>query len=435
MALPLRQLTTVAAVFLVALGVLSVVNRPEAPPLPSLAGPAGPGAAGGASTSARIAALERAVRSEPGNARPYALLGDAYLQRARETGAPDYYPRAERAFAEALERDPRDVGAVTGQGALALARHDFRAALRHGLRARRLAPDLVGPYAVVVDAQLELGRYQEATRTLQRMVDLKPGLPSYARVSYVRELRGDLPGAVEAMRLAVSAGAGAPENVAYVQTLLGNLELERGRLGEAERAYRGALARFPDHVPAAAGLARLTAVRGNLPAAIRRYREVVARLPLPEYVIALGEAELAGGRRAAARRDLELVPAQQRLLATSGVSTDVDMALFEADHGSPRRAVAMARRAWSAAPSVRSAHALGWALTRAGRPREAMPWIERSLALGTRDPLFLYHAGIGARDAGRRSLARTYLRRALRVNPLFSPLHGPRAKRALEALA
>ena len=79
-------------------------------------------------------------------------------------------------------------------GSLANARHDFRAGLRYGERARAAAPGVVKPYGVIVDAQVELGRYDAAERTLQRMVDLKPNLSSYARVSYFRELHGDLRG-------------------------------------------------------------------------------------------------------------------------------------------------------------------------------------------------------------------------------------------------
>src|SRR4029453_17205443 len=99
--------------------------------------------------------------------------------------------------------------------------HDFRGALRYGRQALAIAPGVSRIYGVIVDALVELGRYDEAERTLQHMVDLKPNLSSYARVSYFRELNGDLTGAVQAMRLAVSAGGDAPENVSYVQTLLG----------------------------------------------------------------------------------------------------------------------------------------------------------------------------------------------------------------------
>src|SRR5262249_29524898 len=200
------------------------------------------------------------------------------------------------------------------------------------------------------------------------------------------------------------------------------------------RAYREALARFHGFVPARVGLAKVDAAQGDLNGAIDRLRAAVSVLPLPEYVIALGDAELAAGRSREARRDYALVRVQQRLLAAGGVNTDVDVALFEADHGSPARALTLARRARHTAPSVRSADALGWALTRAGRPAQGPAWARRALTLGSRDALFLYHAGMTARAAGRVDLARRWLTAALSRNARFSPLYGPRAERALVAL-
>ena len=321
-----------------------------------------------------------------------AARGEELLQKVRETGDPRYYVSAQIAFERALDSEPRNAAALAGLGSLALGRHDFREGLEYARRARAAAPGIVRFYGVEVDSLVELGRYEEAERLLQRMVDLKPNLASYARVSYMRELHGDLDGAVEAMRLAVSAGGASPENVAYVQTLLGNLELQRRRTASAERSYRLALARFPSYAPARAGLARVASARGDLGLAIRRYSALVAVLPLPEYVIALGEAELATGRRAAAERDFELVRIERRLFERSGVNLDLELALFEADHGSPRRALELARRAWESAPSVRSADALGWALTRSGRPEAGLAYARKALRLGSKDPLFLRHA-------------------------------------------
>jgi tetratricopeptide (TPR) repeat protein len=381
-----------------------------------------------------IASLQVAARNHPRDAGQLALLADAYLQKVRETGDAGFYSRAAGVLERARRIDPRDSSVYTGLGTLALARHDFRAALRHGRRAHALAPAVVKPLGVLVDAQVELGRYDDAARTLQRMLDEKPSLSSYARVSYFRELHGDLRGAVSAMRLAVSAGGAAPENLAYVQSLLGGLELQRGRLGAARDAYRLALNRFPGYAPAEVGLARVDAAGGRLAPAINRLRGVVNRLPLPEYVIALGETELAAGRTAQARRDLGLVRAEQRLLAANRVNTDAELAVFEADHGSPVRGAVLGRRAWRGAPSVRSADALGWALTAAGSPRAGFAWARRALRLGSRDPLFLFHAGMSARAAGARAEARRYLSRAVSLNRHFSPLHGPQAQRALRGL-
>ena len=388
----------------------------------------------GASTDQRIAVLQATVRAQPTRADGYTLLAAAYRQKVRETGDATFYAKADGLIGRALRLAPGDPAALTERAALEASRHDFRGALRDALAARRAAPAVDKPFGVLVDALVELGRYRAAGAALQEMVDRRPDLAAYARVSYFRELHGDLRGAAAAMRLAVSAGSGTAENTASVQALLGDLELARGRVGAAALAYRQALALVPGYAAADAGLARVQAARGDLPAAIRRLSGVVARLPLPQYVVALGETELAAGRRAAARRDLALVRAEQRLLATNGVNTDVDLALFEADHGSPAHAVTLARRAWAQAPSVRSADALGWALTRAGHPRDGLRWARRALRLHSRDAMFLYRAGMTARAAGNRDAARTWLQRSLATNPRFSPLYAPRAVRAMREL-
>jgi tetratricopeptide (TPR) repeat protein len=387
-----------------------------------------------ASTDRRIAILQGAVRDGVGGAEGYAALGDAYLQQARENGDPSFYSRAERSFDAALRRDARNFDAVLGAGTLAGLRHDFREQLRLGLEAQRLMPELVASYPVIADAQIELGRYGAAERTLQRFLDLKPNLASYSRVSYYRELHGDLDGAVEAMRLAVSAGAGAPENVAYVQTLLGDLELQCGRPAAARAAYRGALARLPRYAPAEAGLARVELAAGDLDAAASRLRSVAQRLPLTSNLILLAETDRARGDERAAEVDLEVVRTQQRLLRAAGARPDAELVLFEASHGDPQAAVQLGRRLWAEAPGVRSADALGWALTRAGRPDEGLMWARRALRLGSRDALFHLHAGLAAKAAGRAALAARSLPTALAARGVLSPLQVRNARAALKAV-
>jgi cytochrome c-type biogenesis protein CcmH/NrfG len=386
----------------------------------------------GATATQQAAALRVAAQARPHDPRVFAALGSAELQLARETADPAHYARAGNALRRALTIDPRQPDALTGMGTLSLARHDFSGGLRFARAARRANPDSLAPYPVQVDALVELGRYGQAVSALQALIDAKPTLASYARVSYLRELNGDLAGAVAAMRLAISAGGDAPENVAYVQTLLGDLELQRGRVASAERAYRTALARRPGHPGAIAGLAKVEVARGRPGRAIARLRPLVARLPLPEYALALAEDELASGRGGAGRHDLGLVAAEQRLLAAAGVNVDVESALFEADHGSPRRGVALARAAWRRAPSVRSADALGWSLTRSGHADAGARWARHALRLGSRDRLFNFHAGMTLIAAGRRREGETRLRGALaRGAAGLSPLHAATARRAL----
>jgi tetratricopeptide (TPR) repeat protein len=388
----------------------------------------------GASTDQRIATYQRAVGDGIGGAQGYALLGGAYLQKNRETGDPSYYSRAERSFDAALRRDPRNLNGVLGAGTLAGARHDFREQLRRGLEAHRLEPELAAPYTVISDGQIELGRYQAAARTIQRLVDLKPNLASYTRAAYYLELRGDLDEAVRVMRLAVSAGAEIPENLAYVQTVLGDLELQRGRPGAALAAYKDALRRLPGYGRAETGVARVENARGDLAGAARRLRGVAQRLPVTTSLILLAETDLARGDARAAEIDLDVVRTQQRLLRAAGARPDAELVLFEADHGDPQTAVRLGRRLWADAPSVRSADALGRALTRAGRPAEGLAWVRRALRIGSRDPLFHLHAGIAAKAAGQRDVAARELRTALAGRAALSPLKVREARAALEGV-
>jgi predicted Zn-dependent protease len=354
-------------------------------------------------------------------AESYTSLGYEYLQKARDGGDPGSYSRAERSFDAALRQDARDADALLGAATLAGLRHDFREQLRLGLAARRLMPGTVAASPEIADAQIELGRYGAAERTLQRMLDRKPNLTSYARVSYFRELHGDLDGAVEAMRLAVSAGAGAPENVAYVQVLLGDLELQRGRVRAARLAYISALRSLPGYPAGLVGLARADVAGGDLGRAAARLRRAAERLPLTATLVLLAEVERALGRPAAAEAALAAARAQQGLLSDGSVRPDAEAVVFAADFGSPARAVMLGRRVWRAAPSARSADALGWALTRAGRPREGFVFARRALRMGSRDPLLRLHAGIAAKEAGLAGPAARHLAIAAAGRAALSP--------------
>ena len=378
-----------------------------------------------------------AARSEPSapSAGTLVLRAEAHLRKVRETEDPVFYRPAERALAEARRLAPRDAAVALGYGSLAMSRHDFAEGLEWGLRARRLAPDTIRPLGLIADAQIELGRYADARRTLQRMVDLKPGAPSYARISYFRELRGDVAGAVDAMRLAVAASGTRPADAADVRALLGHLELANGRTADAERIFRSVLAANPAHAKALDGLADVEMAKGHPRAALARWVRLSAAVPSPHFTQDVVELSLAFGLDEQAERAIERVRLLNRRLEAAGVNVASEAAVFEADHGSPRRALALARRAYAEAPAVQRADALGWALTRNGRPGEALRYAREAMRLGTGEPMFLYHGAMAAKEAGRAALARRWFNRLRAANPGFSPLYEPRAERALLELS
>jgi tetratricopeptide (TPR) repeat protein len=381
-------------------------------------------------TAAEVAGLQAELRLHPHDPKALATLGLAYLQRVRETGDASYYPKADGVLHEALAAAPHDLVATAGLGQLALARHRFREALALGLQARSISPTTAGVYGVIGDAEVELGRYRAAFAAFDRMAALKPSVASYARVSYARELTGDVPGARRAMALAASAAVGEREAFAWTQVQLGLLDLSVGRPHAALRRMRVALTAFPGYALALDGEAQAEAALGRVRRAAALEQGAVDRVPLPQYVGFLGDLDRVLGRRAAARRRYGLIAVIERLLAANGVRNDLDIALFDADHGIDLgHAVGLARRGHAERPSIVGDDVLGWTLARAGRCAEALHWSQRSLRLGTKDATKLFHRGYVAACLGRAREARVYYRRALALNPHFSILWAPVARK------
>jgi tetratricopeptide (TPR) repeat protein len=381
-------------------------------------------------TTESVRELQDAVRARPTDAGANAALGLAYLQRARESGEPSYYGNAERVLRRAAALDPVDVAATTGLASLALVRHRFRDALALGRRARALAPHSARPYGVIGDALVELGRYDEAFAAFDAMARLKPSVASYSRVAYGRELIGRPREAIEAMRLAVEAATGQREAQAWTLVELGKLHFGLGELGQASRAYDAALQVFPGYVFALEGLARVEAARGRRERAITLARRVAEATPLPQFVATLGDLYRVSGRERLAREQYALVAAIDRLQRANGVRTDLETALFRADHGIRlSETVRLARAARRARPSIEGDAVLAWALARAGRCGEARRFSDRALRLGTRDASKFFHRGMIERCLGHRREARAWFRAALETNPHFSLLWAPVARR------
>src|SRR5438309_2443355 len=226
-----HSVTTIAAAALI--GTIVAACGPSAS---GLANPVAPhtGLAVSLKTDDVVARNQARIRQHADDWKSIDDLAAAYLQKVREVGDPSYYGKVEALLKRALAHDPGDAQASTSMGLLALARHEFVSALTWGDRAAQLDPAGARPLGIIGDAQIELGRYADAVQTFQAMVDRRPDLGSYARVSYARELFGDVDGAISAMQQAVEAGGTVPENGAYTRVLLANLYFNGGRLGGAE---------------------------------------------------------------------------------------------------------------------------------------------------------------------------------------------------------
>ena len=303
----------------------------------------------GQDLEASIAALQSTLRRVPQDHVSWANLAVAYVEQARLTGNATYYEKADDAAARSFEVEPdENFTALAAQAAISAARHDFSDALSSADEALAINPRDLGALAIRVDALNELGRYDEQLKALRVADRFQPSTAIATRYSYAYELRGDLDRAADILRRA--AANGSRNDKAYTLTLLADIQRKQGRLGAAADQLAVAQQAVPDHLPALVSSARLQVAQGDLDQAVRTWQDVVARQPLPEYVTELGELLEHLGRSDEADAQFAVVRTTIQLLDASGVRTDLETALFEADHGSPRA------RAGAGAGGVAPAH-------------------------------------------------------------------------------
>lgn len=410
-----RLITAVGAAAAVAGCVAGLLYLgPDTSRPPATAAPAGSHSAG---TSPADAARKR-TEAYPDDPAAWAGLARAEIEQARTTLDAGRLDAADRALRRSLALDTTDnYGAVTGQGLLANARHEFTKGREHGLRATRMAPDRPDGYAVLADAEIQLGNYPQARAAVQRMLDIAPATAAYSRAAYDLETNGRPEDAAIALQRAVDSAA-TPEERGFAEARLGDLAWSQGEADQAERHYRRALAAVPDHPYGRAGLARVAAARGHTGKALDLYARLVERTPLPRFLLEALELRRASGdsRHGSERAALS---AQVRMARADGGPVDPHLILYAADHGDPKVAVELARREWKHARSVIVADALGWALHRAGQNTEALAHARRAAATGWKNALFRYHRGtieqaLAMPEGPRR------LREAVSLNPHLS---------------
>jgi tetratricopeptide (TPR) repeat protein len=432
----LRLTLLVAAVLLLVVAALTATAlRVDRPPAPRDApGAANIAARRAAKLDSAINAAQQRLRRVPKDWPTWAQLGSAYVEQARITADPSFYPKAEGALQRALQLESAtNWQAMVGMGALSNARHDFLGALDWGRRAQQVNPSNGSVYGVIADALTQLGRYPQARDAVQQMLNVAPGVPSFTRASYDFEQHGQVPQARDALDRALQI-ASDPADVAFCRYYLGELAFNNGDLPEARRQYEAGLAADPSYRMPRAGLAKVDAAAGRTAKAIDEYDQIVQRLPLPQLVVEYGDLLTSAGQLDKAKRQYGLFATEQQLFNSNGVVDHLTSATFQADHGQPAQSLTSAEAEWNARRSVQAADVLAWAMHRNGRNAEALKYSRTATSLGWRNATFLYHRGTIEASLGQIQRARTDLSDALSFNPHFDILQAPVARRLLASL-
>ena len=357
-----------------------------------------------------------ALRRDPDSAEIRVRLAHALIQLGEDTGAEtETLPEARELLAEALETEPDHVYGRSVQATLLNKLHRFEDArdVSQGLIAEY--PALAHAHGTLIDALVELGEYPDAVDASDRLQRLKPGLPAYSRVSYIRELHGDTEGAIDAMRRAADAGVGGRPERAWALYQLGTLYLGDAKPDTAAFIYEGILEEVPDFVPALAGLGHVALVKGDADEAVRLLEEARSIRPMEMVDEMLVEAHTAAGNERAAEAAAQRV--HQSLLAAREMGEIVDME--EADFLLDRdedleRSLRMATEQQARRPGhLHANETLAWALHKNGRSAEGVPYIERAMRLDTGDAMVHYRAARIYEGAGQTAEAARHLRIAL----------------------
>lgn len=365
-------------------------------------------------------------------------LGQAYLQKGRETGDAAVYSRAQAALEQALTINPTYELTLAYLSAALISQHDFQGALEIAERIYDFDPGALQALATMGDARLELGQYDEAAAAYETLLAQAPGAAVFSRAARLAWLQGDVTAAIDWMQQAADEAAAiglTGERLAWYQFQLGELYFNSGAVDAAAAQYAAARQTWPDYYLVLVGEGKVAAAQGNYDEAIALYEKLVARLPQPAFVATLGDFYALAGDETAAQQQYDTVDFITNLESTNEALYGRQIALFYANHGmNLDSALASAQAELASRPDVYGYDVLAWTLFKNGRLGEAAAASEQALRLGTQDALFYYHAGMTAAAQGNTELAREQLSHALQLNPHFDFLQAQIAQETLANL-
>jgi tetratricopeptide (TPR) repeat protein len=373
-----------------------------------------------AALDARIATLEARVQADPADAKGWQELGLAYQSKNLRGRELSFSAKAVEALARADQLRPGDPGIITSRALVQASRHDFAGA-------RALVQPVVDddPYAadaraVMVDACVELGLYDEAERYLDELGRLRPGQATLARMSYLRELHGDLTGALVAMRRAAATEPRDPWDQATLHTFTGDLLLLQGRA-------EGALAELDQALAAKPDLPGAVASKGKALTALGRYDEAVRGLEdylrvHQDVAVASALAELRGLK---GQPSPDLDPMIDRILADEAAAgydnaferADIDLGRGHVEAGRAHAELGYARRP----DNVIATEVLAYARFLGGDIEGARGLVGPMTRLDSADLHQHVRAAEILHAAGDPDGARAQLRRAFELAPYPSP--------------
>ncbi|TKK66105.1 tetratricopeptide repeat protein [Ilyomonas limi] len=388
-------------------------------------------------------ALIEVIQNHPEDVKPKTKLAILYIQEARITGNYTYYDKAAMKYVnDALSIDSTDFDAMLLKSLLYLSQHHFADGLELAQKIKAISPYNSYVYGLCVDGNVEMGNYKAAVDDADKMLSIRPDIRSYSRASYLREIYGNYPGAIEAMKMAVDAGYPGEEATEWARIQLGHLYENTGDLANAEMHYTIALQERPGYAYALAGLGRIAAAKKDYTKAVQYFQQADTSVMDYSFKEALAEVYRQQGNKSKADAIEKGVIAAMTKDAESGMKdanighyVDKELAYAYLNINDVDDAEKHALLEYNRRPdNIDVNECLAWVYYSKGEYQKAVTYIKAALKTNCKNPTLLCRAGLIYAKAGNKALAKTTLQTALQTNANITEHLKTEGKNILQAL-
>jgi tetratricopeptide (TPR) repeat protein len=382
-------------------------------------------------TKKAIIGLLADIELNPDNYEAKLNLARAYIQESRITGDHAYYDGAALDLLEdVIVSEPKNFDALCCKATVLLSQHHFSEALAIAKIALPINASSAFIYGIMCDAYVELGNYPEAVKMSDKMISLRPDIRSYARISYLREIHGDLNGAIQACKLAVAAGYPGLEETEWTRMILAHLHESAGHIDTAEYHYKLALVERPDYAYALAGLGKIEKSKNNYSMAIKYYEK--ANKMIIDYTFSdqLTDLYLLNNENEQSKKTAESVIKMLSPLSnenesgnTHGHYADKELAYAFLKTNDLEKALKHALLEYERRPkNIDVCETMAWVHYKNKKFTDANKFIDKALVTKSQNPVLLYRAGLIKINAGEKETGINLLRLASKNNPLIEDL-------------
>lgn len=381
-------------------------------------------------TKQAIKGLLTAIELNPDDNKSKLALAQAYIEEARITGDHAYYDKASLTLLnEVLDAEPNNFEALCCKATVLLSQHHFSEGLTLAREAQTLNANSAFVYGLMCDAYVELGQYSKAVEMTDKMVSLRPDIRSYSRISYLREIHGDYKGAIEAAKLAVSAGYPGLEQSEFARMILAHLYECTGSLDSAGIQYQLALLERPQYAFAISGLGRIEKAKGNYEQAIAHFEKAKKLMTEYSFTDELTELYQLNNQPtkaiAASKEVINMLGAgsEDESNSSHGHYADRELAYAYLKLNDTENAMKHAQLEYNRRPeNIDVCETMAWVSYKSGKYADANKFITTALRTNSVNPILLSRAGLIKIKSGEATKGIQLIQRAFQTDPFMTDI-------------